>query len=305
MSTAADRYLVRREKGLRREVITPEGVPIGFTLAQAGDRAAAFGLDMLIIYGSVLVLALLAAFASGSEMSESWAMPLVLVLVFLLQNFYFMFFELRWQGMTPGKRSVGIRVVDAHGGALSADALIARNLVRDVEVFVPLQVLLFSEQLFPGMPGWARFLAVAWAFVFMFMPLFNKDRLRVGDMVAGTLVILAPRAVLLPDVGYREQPAGAGQAPDYVFGEEQLGIYGIYELQVLEDLLRKADAGQSRPEALEKVCEQIQRKIGWDAIRSGTVDPQRFLRAFYVALRAHLERKMLFGKRRQDKYAKE
>lgn len=304
MSAAAERYLARREKGLRREVITPDGVPIGFTLAQAGDRAAAFAIDMLIVYGVVLVLALLAGLTAGS-MSGSWAMPLVLVLVFLLQNFYFTFFELRWQGMTPGKRSVGIRVIDAHGGALSADALIARNLVRDVEVFVPLQVVLSSEELFPGAPGWARLLAVGWAFVFMFMPLFNKDRLRVGDMVAGTLVVLAPRTVLLDDVGQRAPARSAGQADEYVFGEQQLGIYGIYELQVLEDLLRKAESGHSRPEALEQVCAQIQRKIGWDVIRSGRVDPERFLRAFYVALRAHLERKMLFGKRRQDKYARD
>jgi uncharacterized RDD family membrane protein YckC len=304
VTTAVDRYLTRREKGLRREVITPEGVPIGFTLAQAGDRAAAFGLDMLIIYGTIVVLGLLSLFAGG-DLSGGWVMPLLLVLVFLLQNFYFIFFELRWQGMTPGKRSVGIRVIDAHGGALSADALIARNLVRDVEVFVPLQVLLFSDQLFPGAPGWAVLLAVIWAFVFIFMPLFNKDRLRVGDMVAGTLVVLAPKAVLLPDVGLREQAARPGQAADYVFGEEQLGVYGIYELQVLEDLLRKTEAGQTRPEALEKVCQQIQQKIGWDAIRSGAVNHERFLRDFYVALRAHLERRMLFGKRRQDKYAKE
>jgi uncharacterized RDD family membrane protein YckC len=304
VSTAVDRYLARREKGLRREVITPEGVPIGFTLAQAGDRAAGFALDMLIIYGSVFVLVLLALFAGG-DLSGSWVMPMVLVVIFLLQNFYFIVFELRWQGMTPGKRSVGIRVIDAHGGALSADALIARNLVRDVEVFVPLQVMLSSEQLFPGAPGWAVLLASGWAFVFMFMPLFNKDRLRVGDMVAGTLVVLAPRAVLLPDVGQREQAAGPGRAADYVFGEQQLGVYGIYELQVLEDLLRKAEAGQTQPGALEKVCQQIQQKIGWDAIRSGSVEPERFLRDFYVALRAHLERRMLFGKRRQDKYAKD
>lgn len=303
MSTeAVDRYLARRDKGLRRSVITPEGVPLGFTLAQGGDRAAGFAIDMLIIYGAVIVLALL-AWLSGAASGASWIGPFLLIFIFLLQNFYFVFFELRWQGMTPGKRLVGIRVIDAHGGALSADAVIARNLVRDVEVFVPLQVLVFSEQVFAGAPGWARLVASAWAVVFMLMPLFNKDRLRVGDMVAGTLVVLAPKAVLLDDVGGRE---AAGSLPgDHEFTEAQLGIYGIYELQVLEDLLRREARTVEQMQALDKVCEQIQRKIGWDVVSTGSVDAERFLRAFYTALRAQLERKMLFGKRREDKFAKE
>lgn len=301
MSTdAVDRYLTRRDQGLRRQVVTPEGVPLGFTLARAGDRAAGFVLDMLIVYGAVIVLALLAWMAGGSR-GAGWVMPFVLIAIFLLQNFYFVFFELRWQGMTPGKRVVGIRVMDARGGALTAGAVIARNLVRDVEVFVPLQVLVFSEQVFAGAPGWARLLASAWAVVFMLLPLFNKDRLRVGDMVAGTLVVLAPRAVLLDDLG---GPGAAGSArDDYHFSQAQLGIYGIYELQVLEDLLRREAPTVAQTQALERVCEQIQRKIGWRATSPGAIDPERFLRAFYTALRAHLERKMLLGTRREDKFA--
>jgi len=58
-------------------------------------------------------------------------------------------------------------------------------------------------------------------------------------------------------------------------------------------------------QALETVSEQIRRKIGWDADLRIVVNDEQFLRAFYAAMRAHLERKMLFGKRREDKYSTE
>ncbi|MCG8425477.1 MAG: RDD family protein [Proteobacteria bacterium] len=301
-----DRYLDRRDQGVRREVVTPEGVPVGFTLARAGDRIGGFLVDMLIIYGVIIVLALLLAFAFGSSLSRAnWTVPFILVFVFLLQNFYFVFFELKWQGMTPGKRVVGIRVIDGHGGVLGAHAVIARNLVRDIEVFIPLQLILAPEQLWPGAPGWARALSSAWALVFMFLPLFNRDRLRIGDMVAGTLVVLAPRAVLLPDIGGQETADSAAGENEYQFTEQQLSIYGIYELQVLEDLLRQDEDSLAHMKAMVTVSEQIRRKIGWARLRTAPVDDERFLRAFYAAMRAHLERKMLFGKRREDKYSGE
>ncbi|ACY15631.1 RDD family protein [Haliangium ochraceum] len=287
---------------LRRQVVTPEGVPIGFSLARAGDRAAAFAIDMVCVVAMLGALGLLVLFAGiGARV----LMSLLLVAAFLLQNFYFALFELRWQGQTPGKRLIGLRVIDAHGGALSAEAILARNLVRDVEFFLPAQVLFASEQMFPSVPGWARLAASLWALVLLLLPLFNRDRLRVGDMVAGTLVVLTPKAVLLSDVGgERVGPADAG-APHSPFSEQQLGIYGIYELQVLEDLLRQHSDQGERDDRLAQVCATIQQRIGWQSDETEAVPPEDFLRWFYVALRAHLERKMLFGKRRADKYAGE
>jgi uncharacterized RDD family membrane protein YckC len=271
-----------------RRVVTPEGIPLRIELARAGDRAGGFLLDLLIQFLALLAIGLL----TQSFRSGGWGIAFAILAAFAVRTFYFIWFEIRWQGRTPGKRVVGTRVMDAAGGPLRSEAVIVRNLMREVEVWIPITLLFFADKLWPDVPGWMRPLFSAWAFVFLLMPLFNRNRLRVGDMVAGTVVVVAPRAVLLADLG-----ATASEAT-YLFTDEQLSVYGIYELQVLEDLLRRTDPG--RREAFEAVASQIRRKIRWE----GEVRTERFLREFYQALRARLERKMLFGKRKKDKHAK-
>lgn len=298
-----------RDQGEKRQVLTPEGVPLSLSLADRGDRASAFLLDAVIISVSLVALALLAQLALGSDLRhQSWTGPFVLVALFLVRNFYFLVLEIRWRGRTPGKRALGIRVVDRHGGSLRAEAVVARNLMREIEVFLPLQVLVAPQVLWPDVPGWARVFASLWAFALALMPLFNRDRLRVGDLVAGTMVVKAPRAALLPDIGGQEMaraiaPAQGQAQARFTFTSEQLDVYGIYELQVLEDVLRRDDTDFAHYEALEAVCEKIKQKIHWDKNR-WRVDPDRFLREFYAALRAHLEKKMLFGKRQEDKFSR-
>jgi uncharacterized RDD family membrane protein YckC len=276
-------------RGLDRRIVTPEGIPLRIELARAGDRAGGFLLDLLIQVVAMVALMLLAGAATSWE--EGWGLAFAFLAVFLVRSFYFIWFEIRWQGRTPGKRVVGTRVMDAAGGPLRTEAVVVRNLMREVEVWLPVTFLLVPELVWPEAPGWARLLFSVWAFVFLLMPLFNRSRLRVGDMVAGTMVVVAPRAVLLPDLG-----AAASEAT-YSFTEEQLSIYGIYELQVLEDLLRRTDPG--RRDAFEAVEKQIRRKIRFE----GEVKAERFLRDFYQALRARLERKMLLGKRKKDKHS--
>ena len=117
------------------------------------------------------------------------------------------------------------------------------------------------------------------------MPLFNKDRLRCGDLVAGTIVVKAPVAVLLGDLTDRgvgrpaerpERPAARWSPPpstpafapepvaeEFPFTRQQLDIYGIHKLQVLEDLLRRDDQGVLDGSILEEVCDKIKTKIGW------------------------------------------
>ncbi len=275
------------------EVVTPEGVPIRLAVALAGDRLGALLLDLLLVIGVVLlVMAPLIALAISGAIEGDLVAAAALLAVFLVRTFYFAFFELTWQGQTPGKRRLGIRAVDARGGPLTAEAVIARNLTRELELFLPLVAVFSPGALFPGAPGWFALVPLGWMLVLGFLPLFNKDRLRVGDLVAGTVVIRIPAAVLLEDLASR--PPGAALA----FTDEQLDVYGVYELQVLEGVLR--GAGQAgHYEAVRTVAGKIREKLGWQ----GRVDDEdAFLRAFYTALRGRLERRLLFGKRRRSKH---
>jgi uncharacterized RDD family membrane protein YckC len=280
-----------------REVTTPEGVPLPFEIASGGDRAAGFFLDSLIQFAVVFAALMLASFAAQGE-EDGWMIALLLLVFFFLRNFYFAWFELRWQGATPGKRVTRTRVMDADGGPLRADAVLVRNLMRELEVWLPLSVVLAPSYIWPDAPGWARLVSGLWAMVFAFLPLFNRHRMRVGDMVAGTIVVRAPRAVLLADLGGKEVRRSAAT---YHFTDRQLDVYGIYELQVLEDLLRRRQA-LHKDRALRAVCGRIQRKIKW---KGAQVQTERFLREFYAALRARLEQKMLLGKRKADKYSRD
>jgi uncharacterized RDD family membrane protein YckC len=288
-----------------REIVTPEGIPLRFTQARAGDRAAAFLLDTAIQFAALFAIVLLVELAVGGR--PDWLTSLAILLEFVIVNFYFAFFEVRWQGATPGKRLTGIRVIDARGGQLETSAVLARNLIRYLEVWLPLALLVAPRRLWPGAPGWVLVVAAAWAGVFMFMPLFNRDRLRIGDLVAGTRVVMRPKIALLPDLAAEAAPAPAprGAAPKasatYVFDEQQLSVYGIYELQVLEGALRGNawDAGYAA--TIATISEKIRAKIKY---APAVADDERFLRDFYAALRAHLEQHMLFGRRREDKFSK-
>jgi len=283
---------VAEGKSLERRIVTPEGIPLRIELARAGDRAGGFLLDLLIQAIAVIALVLIAGGASDGEGEGGWGRAFLFLALFLIRSFYFIWFEIRWQGRTPGKRVVGTRVMDAAGGPLRSEAVVVRNLMREVEVWLPVTFLFVPDLVWPDAPGWGRLLFSVWAFVFLLMPLFNRSRLRVGDMVAGTIVVVAPRAVLLPDLGETASEATC------TFTNEQLSVYGIYELQVLEDLLRRTDPG--RQQACAAVEKQIRKKIGFE----GDVKTDRFLREFYRELRAHLERRMLLGKRKKDKYSR-
>lgn len=276
-----------------REVVTPEGVPVRFAVALAGDRLGAFLLDLLAIAVVVLaVLVPLVVLVMSGLLEGDLVVAIVVLAVFLVRTFYFAFFELAWQGQTPGKRRLGIRAVEARGGPLTAEAIIARNLTRELELFLPMAALFAPEAIFPGAPGWSRLAATAWMLVFGLLPLFNRDRLRVGDLVAGTVVVRTPAAVLLEDLAAARAREALG------FTDEQLDVYGVYELQVLEDVLRRR--GQAGHEdAVRTVADKVREKIGWSG---GPVPDEAFLEAFYAALRARLERRLLFGKRRADKH---
>lgn len=275
-----------RDSAMRRSLVTPEGVDLGLVLASGGQRAAAFFLDLLIMLGALIALTLIAVFTFFGG-SGQFALILWLLGAFILRNGYFILMEMGPRAATYGKRMLGLRVVARNGGRLTADAVIARNLMREIEFYLPLQFLGYrasegSADAFMALAGFG------WAGLFLFFPWFNKDRLRVGDLLAGTWVIDAPRRKLAADL-VDDGPSGEA----YAFTEAQLDVYGIYELQTLEQVLRNA-----HPEAMAAVSYSIRNKIGLGEVAGD----REFLTAYYEALRRRLERKLLFGRRRASKH---
>ena len=279
---------------LRRTFITPEGVDLRLELGSAGSRAAAFMIDLVIMIVvlvamtlSVLYLTWGSTKSGPSEGATEFFGVLWLIGFFILRNGWFSLFEMGSRGATPGKRLLGLRVVARDGARLTGAAVIARNAMREIEVFLPLSFL--GAQAAEGLADtFLTIFALLWSGVFLFFPLFNRDRLRVGDLVAGTWVVRTEKAGLSADL------VGSEYRPRRTFSPTALKLYGVYELQTLEDVLRNEN-----PDAVATVARTIRSKA--DLPDDG--DDYGFLADYYAALCAHLEAGLMLGRRRDNKFS--
>jgi uncharacterized RDD family membrane protein YckC len=275
----------------RREIITPEGIVLEVDVANNGERLTAFLLDFLFWMFATALLYLALVLLIVEHVSGAVATTFIVFIAFLIRNLYFIHFELTSQGSTPGKRIANLRVIDRGGGPLFPAAIVARNLTREVEIFLPLGLFLSLPRVVTGGDFWIAAAHLGWIGLISALPFFNRDHLRAGDLIAGTMVISLPRRSLLAELVEAEVK--------YVFTRVQLDVYGAFELQVLEELLRRP-ASPDTWNVQQQVCSKICRKIGWtDPVPPSEV--AEFLKAFYTAQRAHLEREQLLGHFRADK----
>jgi uncharacterized RDD family membrane protein YckC len=270
-----------------RALVTPEGVDLRVRLAAVSERGIALMIDLFIILGSLIALTIGAASLFAGGESETVAQIIWLLGFFVLRNFYFTLFECGRRAATPGKRIMGLRVVARDGAALTTDAVVARNAMRELELYLP---LVFLIQGAGETPSWIVLAGVVWCGIFVLLPFFNRDRLRGGDLIAGTWVLKAPKQTLLPDLT-TDRPAVADMK--YAFTAKQLDTYGVKELQVLEAVLRREEET-----AVVAVADQIRTKIGWTNTTYET--DREFLNAYYAGLRRRLDQRLLFGKRKRD-----
>src|SRR5215211_2066196 len=152
---------------------TPERVPLHFALASIGNRFLACAIDHTI---QVLALALIgiasAVLASFSFIEQTiagapkWVYAVMIILLFLVFAGYFTFFEWIWSGQTPGKRWLKLRVIREDGRPITFWEAAVRNLLRSFDM----------------MP--IPFYSIGLISVFST----TRDQ-RVGDMVAGTVVV--------------------------------------------------------------------------------------------------------------------
>jgi uncharacterized RDD family membrane protein YckC len=268
----------------RRSFVTPEGVDLRLELATATSRAGAFLIDAALMIFLLVAVTLVLVFLAFSGLQQFLAI-LWLLGFFVLRNGWFSLFEMGSRGATPGKRLMGLRVVARDGARLTGAAVVARNAMREIEVFLPMSFL--AERASEGAADtFLVIFSLLWSAIFLFFPLFNKDRLRIGDLVAGTWVVSLSNLALSPDL------VSPGAPRRRMFTDKALGLYGIYELQMLEDVLRL-----EQPDAIATVAQTIRAKAGLP----DDSDDYGFLSDYYAALCARLESGLLVGRRRATK----
>jgi uncharacterized RDD family membrane protein YckC len=153
-------------------VETPERVELRYVLASVGNRFLAAALDHLIQLAVIVALLLLLQFylstGLGAFLSNgTWAAALIVLIVFFIIWGYLVVFETLWNGQTPGKRVMGLRVIREDGRPVRFFEAFVRNIIRLVIDFQPI-------------PSFS---------VGVVSTIFSEKSKRVGDYVAGTVVV--------------------------------------------------------------------------------------------------------------------
>ncbi|MCL6477260.1 MAG: RDD family protein [Peptococcaceae bacterium] len=221
-------------------LLSPEKVHLKLNLAGVGSRFAACFIDT--IFQSLLmgffILGAFLLYSAGITPEEPpvwWLMVIVLFAVFAVLNGYFIFFETIWNGQTPGKRFLKIRVVQENGSPVTFLKVLIRNILRLIDS-----------------------LPTAYA-IGVISALISKKNQRLGDMAAGTVVIResvedAPAAV---NFEVDETPwSGAARLHIHKIGEDEFAVLKKY-------LLRRETLKQEEVQVMDqKLVLFFSRKLG-------------------------------------------
>jgi uncharacterized RDD family membrane protein YckC len=154
------------------KIDTPEQIALELPLAGIGSRFLAIAIDTLIqaalylVTGIIFVLLLPVGLSVFNYMPKTLGPAIAIFVGFAIYWGYFAIFEIIWKGQTPGKRVAGIRVIKESGRPINAFEAIGRNFMRAVDM----------------QPG------ILYGFGLVSMML-NKQSRRLGDFVAGTVVV--------------------------------------------------------------------------------------------------------------------
>ncbi len=255
---------------------TPESVELEFTLAGIGNRALALLIDYVLLF---LILSLVSVFFSflseqivnlsialgGTDDFEMWLWALAFLVTTAIFGGYFVGFETAWQGQTPGKRFAKIRVIKDNGNPEGVFQATLRSLLRPVD-----------DILFLG----------------FFCILFNPQEKRIGDLLAGTLVVQAERAV--GDANLRLSAAAQALVADLT-AQAKIGNLLPDDFATLRDYLQRRTAltKRARQELSVQLARQLREIIELETLPQDQMPAERFLEAVYLAYQQE------FGDRRR------
>ena len=150
---------------------TPESVELEFPLAGIGNRTQALIVDYVLLAGVIAIIFFTWAmlFTQFSPALQKWYLAIALLIVFSILVGYFIFFETLWQGQTPGKRYAKIRVIRDDGRPVGLSEATLRALLRPIDDVLSIGFL---------------------------MIVFHNKEKRLGDLIAGTVVIQEERPTI-------------------------------------------------------------------------------------------------------------
>ncbi|MBD1914138.1 MULTISPECIES: RDD family protein [unclassified Leptolyngbya] len=250
----------------RFTLATPESVELEFALAGIGNRALALLIDYHVL-ALAWVLVTLLWFTVSLQLMDYlsqlqtdyssvplWLLAIYLLVTFALYTGYFVFFEVSWQGQTPGKRFAKIRVIRDDGRPVGLSQAILRTLLRPIDDLFFLGALLI---------------------------VIGKQEKRIGDRVAGTLVVQENRPILKNDLHCSETAQTlAVKLPELT----QLEQLQPDDFAVIREYLRRRPTltKRSRGELSMKLAHQIKTLIQLETIPPELTSDD-FLEAVYLA----------------------
>lgn len=250
----------------RVTLVTPESVELEFTLAGIGSRALALAIDYSIlgvtlaafwigflVFSSQLLNYLTRLNANVSS-APIWLIAIALLITFMLTAGYFVYFEVMWQGQTPGKRFAKIRVIREDGRPAGLPQAFLRTLLRPIDDIL---------------------------FIGVFFILFNRREKRIGDLVAGTLVVQEERpGAKMPIALSAEAQELAIELPQIV----NLSQLSPDDFATIKEYLerRKFMEPQARSSLSLDLARQARKLVSLQAIPPKLTSDQ-FLEALYIA----------------------
>lgn len=260
MDIASDRSPIVEKVSGTISVQTPEQIQFTFELAGVGARMLAYLIDLSIRLGIVFVLVFVLQMAVG-WFSEGLMNGLFLIILFAVEWGYNTILEWRFNGVTPGKKALGIRVLRTDGVAVDFIRSAMRNLLR-------------AADLFP--------MFYAAGFLTMF---FTGTQRRLGDLAADTMVVRERKARLreLPPL-----PDNPVEIPSGMLGRMKLRDR---DLALIDEFFRRRHlfSADRADEIASILAEPVGRRLGMEM-----ENPERLLAGMLVA--GHEVRSSWYGR---------
>jgi uncharacterized RDD family membrane protein YckC len=226
------------------DIQTPENVAFDYQVAGIGSRFLASLLDTIIVgVLQLVVLVILVVVLNaldGSILAEQFSAWLVAILGLIGAVFYwgyYIFFEMLWNGQSPGKRWVGLRVIRADGTPITLSESLIRNLARLVD-FLPA--------------------AYGIGIITMFI---DKQSRRLGDLAAGTLVVQDHTALSIQDLSVKRAVHLRPWAKVSVNGFPIERLTNS-DLNLIEDFLQRRDQLTHRDQLAIQILNTLHQRLG-------------------------------------------